>query len=139
MKTSKILTFLFIVFGTVLSAGAPVAYAGHAATSNVAITGYGLGHPGHDVFIKTVGHFSIHGTSKHSVIKSKDPKHYRICNQPGSGTMKVTHDGQTTLLEANNCSDFNASDINVEGVDGASVSATYHQPDHITRFIKEGH
>jgi hypothetical protein len=135
MKTSKILTLLAIVFGTGLFAGAPVAYAAHAATSNVAITGYGLGQPGHNVYLPpTHGHFTVHGKSKHSVVKSKEPKHYRICSQAGSGPMLVTYDGQTAIIEAFNCSDFTASSIDVEGVDGASVSATYHQPDHITRF-----
>ena len=134
MKTSKILTLLVIVFGTGLSAGAPVAYAAHAATSNVAITGYGLGQPGHNVYLGHVGHFTVHGKSKHSVLKSKDPKHYRICSQAGSGPMLVTYDGQTAIIEAFNCSDFTASSIDMEGVDGASVNATYVQPDHIIRF-----
>ena len=135
MKTSRLLTLLVIVFGTSLSAGAPVAYAGHAATSNVAITGYGLGQPGHDVYLPpTHGHFTVRGKSKHSVVKSKEPKHYRICSQAGSGPMLVTYDGQTAIIDAFNCSDFTASSIDVEGVDGASVSATYVQPDHINRF-----
>ena len=123
MKTSKIMTLSLIAIGLSLSAGAPVAYAGHAATSNVAI----LGH---------VGHFTVHGKSKHSILKSKEPKHYRVCGHGGSGPILVTHDGQNTTIGGFNCSDFTASTIDVGGVDGASINGTYYQPEHhFIRFI----
>jgi hypothetical protein len=123
------LTLLCIVVGIGSWTGAPVAYAHHEASGHAHHEARGHGdhmHESHTHQSADAGHFAVDGTSKHSVLKSKDVKDYRVCSHHGSGPMKVTHDGQTTILDARNCSDFAASDIDVEGKDGTSASGHYH-------------
>ncbi len=117
MKTLKYLTLLSVVVGAGLLAGTPVAYAHHGGEERE----YNVLHHGGaslgDYHGDDSGQFTVKGTNKHSVLKSNDPMHYRVCHHHGSGTMTVIHDGQTTPLHEGNCSDFQASDIDVEGTD----------------------
>ena len=110
MKMLKYLTVLSVVVGVGLLAGTPVANAAH---------GGGEGRSGDVNWSDNPGYFSVKGTNKHSIIKAKAPIHYRICMHHGGGTTTVIHDGQSTPMHGGNCTDFVASNIDVEGTDTA--------------------
>ena len=107
MKTLKYLTLLSVVVGAGLLAGTPVAYAHHGDRE------YHLLRNGAD----DSGQFTVKGTDTHSILKAKTTFHYRICTRHGGGTMTIIHDGQSTPMHGGNCTDFEASNIDVKGTD----------------------
>ncbi len=114
MKALKYLTLLSVVVGAGLLAGTPAADAAH---------GGGEGRSGDPNWSDNPGYFTVEGTNRHSIVKAKKPVHYRICMHHGGGTTTVIHDGQTTPMHGGNCTDFVASNIDIEGTD-ADGSAT---------------
>ncbi len=113
MKALKFLTLLTIVVGAGLLAGTPVAHASQ---------GGGEGRSGDPSWSDNPGYITVKGTNRHSILKAKTPVHYRICMHHGGGTMTVVHDGQTTPMHGGNCSDFEASNIDVEGTDAEGAA-----------------
>ena len=114
VKALKYLTLLSVVVGAGLLAGTPAADAAH---------GGGEGRSGDPNWSDNPGYFTVEGTNRHSIVKAKKPVHYRICMHHGGGTTTVIHDGQTTPMHGGNCTDFVASNIDIEGTD-ADGSAT---------------
>ena len=110
MKALKYLTLLSVMVGAGLLAGTPVANSAH---------GGGEARSGDSNWSDHPGYFTVKGTDKHSVLKAKTPVHYRICMHHGGGTTTVIHDGQSTPMHGGSCTDFVASNIDVEGTDDA--------------------
>ena len=124
MRTLKYLTLLSVVVGAGLLAGTPVAYASHAHHGGD--REYNALHHGGDS-----GQFTVKGTNTHSIVKANKPVHYRICMHHGGGTTTVIHDGQSTPMHGGNCTDFEASNIDVEGTDAdGSASGDFGPVEH---------
>ncbi len=110
MKTLKCLTLLSVVVGVGVLVGTPVAYAAH---------GGGDARSGDVNWSDNPGYFSVKGMNKHPIVKAKAPVHYRICMHHGGSTTTVIHDGRSTPMHGGSCTDFVASNIDVEGTDDA--------------------